>query len=278
MLGTSGAGKTFLMQLMALRMRRKNTQVFIVAPLKGHEFRRASENIGGSFISISPASPTCINVMEIRQADNAASELLDGYVQRSELASKIQRLHVFFSLLIPDMNHEERQLLDEALIQVYAQKGITHNNDSLLDPDDPTKYREMPLLGDVHELLKAQPETKRLANILNRLVHGSAKSFNQQTNCSLSNLYTVLDVSENTGELLVVAMYVALDFVWSKAKEDRTVEKAIMIDEVWQLIGAASNPLAAEYVLEIACESFPAEKVGLHLVFWVGELVVRKVE
>lgn len=90
--------------------------------------------------------------MEIRQADNAASELLDGYVQRSELASKIQRLHVFFSLLIPDMNHEERQLLDEALIQVYAQKGITHNNDSLLDPDDPTKYREMPLLGDVHEL------------------------------------------------------------------------------------------------------------------------------
>lgn len=36
-LGTSGAGKTFTMQLMALRMRRKNIQVFILAPLKGHE-------------------------------------------------------------------------------------------------------------------------------------------------------------------------------------------------------------------------------------------------
>ena len=32
-LGTSGAGKTFTMQLMALRMRRKNIQVFILAPL-----------------------------------------------------------------------------------------------------------------------------------------------------------------------------------------------------------------------------------------------------
>ena len=32
-LGTSGAGKTFTMQLMALRMRRKNIQVFIIAPI-----------------------------------------------------------------------------------------------------------------------------------------------------------------------------------------------------------------------------------------------------
>lgn len=36
--GTSGAGKTFTMQLMALRMRRKGIQVFIIAPLKGHDF------------------------------------------------------------------------------------------------------------------------------------------------------------------------------------------------------------------------------------------------
>lgn len=55
-LGTSGAGKTFTMQLMALRMRRKGIQVFIVAPLKGHEFHRACKNIGGEFIQISPAS------------------------------------------------------------------------------------------------------------------------------------------------------------------------------------------------------------------------------
>lgn len=36
-LGMSGAGKTFLMQLMALRLRMQGTQVFILAPLKGHE-------------------------------------------------------------------------------------------------------------------------------------------------------------------------------------------------------------------------------------------------
>jgi len=46
-------------------------------------------------------------------------------------------------------------------------------------------------------------------------------------------------------------MFVALDFVWDKAKEDRTAEKAIFIDETWQLIGASSNRMAAEFVLEI---------------------------
>ena len=46
-------------------------------------------------------------------------------------------------------------------------------------------------------------------------------------------------------------MFVALDYVWDKAKEDRTAEKAIFIDEVWQLIGSVSNHLAAEFVVEI---------------------------
>lgn len=225
-LGTSGAGKTFTMQLMALRMRRKNIPIFIVAPLKGHEFHRACANVGGEFIQISPASPHCINVMEIRKVDRSVNELLDGPgIQLSELAAKIQQLHIFFSLLIPDMSHEERQLLDEALIRTYNAKGITHDNASLDDPANPGQYREMPVLGDLHEILKAAPETTRMAHILNRLVHGSASTFNKQTNVSLDNKYTVLDISSLTGDLLTVGMFVALDFVWDRAKADRTEEK-----------------------------------------------------
>ena len=251
-LGTSGAGKTFTMQLMALRMRREGTQVFIIAPLKGHEFLRACRNVGGEFISISPASKQCINIMEIRRTDQTANAIIDGGInENSILAKKIQQLHIFFSLLIPDMSHEEKQLLDEALIRTYSMKGITHENESLIDPDDPSRYRTMPLLEDVYNILMEAPETKRMGNILNRLVHGSAKTFNQQTNVDLSNPYTVLDISELTGELLTVGMFLVLDFVWDKAKEDRTKEKAIFIDEIWQLVGAGSNSLAAEFCLEI---------------------------
>ena len=254
-LGTSGAGKTFTMQLMALRMRRKGIPIFIIAPLKGHEFHRACANVGGEFIQVSPASPHCINVMEIRQVDRSVSALLDGPdITLSELAEKIQRLHIFFSLLIPDMSHEERQLLDEAMIHTYNAKGITHDNESLADPERPGKYRGMPVLGDLYRVLKRSPDTQRLANILNRLVNGSASTFNQQTNVSLQNKYTVLDISSLTGDLLTVGMFVALDFVWDRAKEDRTEEKTIFIDECWQLLsgaGATGTRLAGDFVLEI---------------------------
>lgn len=68
---------------MAMRLREKNVQVFILAPLKGHEFRRACHNIDGEFIQISPASHHCINIMEIRKTDQKANICLDGD-QRAE--------------------------------------------------------------------------------------------------------------------------------------------------------------------------------------------------
>ncbi len=255
-LGTSGAGKTFTMQLMALRMRRKGIPIYIIAPLKGHEFHRACSNVGGEFIQISPASPHCINVMEIRKVDQSVNELLDGgKIQLSKLAQKIQRLHIFFSLLIPDMTHEERQLLDDAMIRTYNAMGITHDNATLDDPEHPEQYRPMPVLGDLYQVLKASKHTMRMANILNRLVNGSARSFNQQTNVSLDNKYTVLDISSLTGDLLTLGMFVALDFVWDRAKQDRTEEKTIFVDECWQLLsgaGATGTRLAGDFLLEIA--------------------------
>ncbi|MDE5993970.1 MAG: PrgI family protein, partial [Oscillospiraceae bacterium] len=55
--GTTGAGKTFTMQVLALRMRMRGIQSFIIAPTKGHEFKRACNYIGGDYIKIASGSP-----------------------------------------------------------------------------------------------------------------------------------------------------------------------------------------------------------------------------
>jgi len=253
--GTTGAGKTFTFQTLALRMRMRGTQCFILAPLKGHEFRRACTSIGGSFIRISPGSNDCINIMEIRQTTTPEMDLIDDIdynANDSLLARKIQQLSIFFSLLIPDMSNEEEQMLDEALVKTYNDKGIFHDNDSLYTDATKTAFRKMPILGDLHENLQKNKLTKRLAIILSRFVTGSARSFNGQTNVDLENKYVVLDLSELKGKLLPVGMFIALDFVWDKTKMDRTKKKAILCDEIWQLIGASSNKLAAEFCLEVA--------------------------
>lgn len=256
MCGTSGAGKTFTLQLLALRMRMRGIQCYIIAPIKGHEFKRACSKIGGEFIKIAPGSPHCINVMEIRHTISPEMELIDEVDYNdmdSMLARKIQQLMIFFSLLIPDMTNEEEQMLDEALIKTYNEFGITHDNNSLYADATcfPPKLKKMPILGDLHKHLLENTMTTRIAAIVSRFVTGSAQSFNRQTNVDLTNKYIVLDLSELKGKLLPVGMMIALDYVWDNIKADRTKKKAIMIDEIWQLIGASSNKLAAEFCLEI---------------------------
>lgn len=255
-IGTSGAGKTFTLQLLALRMRMRGIQCFTIAPIKGHEFHRACHRIGGSFIKIAPGSPQCINVMEIRHTVSPEATLIDEdspIEDVSMLARKIQQLMIFFSLLIPDMSNEEEQLLDEALLKTYADFGITHDNESLYEDMNavPPKMKPMPILGDLYKNLKDNKMTERIAVILSRFVTGSAQSFNQQTNVDLSNKFIVIDLSELKGKLLPVGMVIALDYIWDKIKSDITEKKAVIIDEIWQLVGASSNKMAAEFCLTI---------------------------
>ena len=252
--GTSGAGKTFTMQVMALRLRMRGVQCYIIAPLKGHEFKRACHKIGGTYIKLAPGSSACINVMEIRPTLTPEMELIDELDYNdidSMLAKKIQQLMIFFSLLIPDMNNEEEQMLDEALVKTYAKFGITHDNNSIYVDQSRGEIKTMPILGDLYEILKENPLTTRLATIVSRFVTGSAQSFNRQTNVNLDNKYVVLDISELKGKLLPVGMMIALDYVWDQVKADRTRRKMVFIDEIWKLIGGAANKQAAEFCLEI---------------------------
>ena len=230
--GTSGAGKTFTMQVMALRLRMRGVQCYIIAPLKGHEFKRACHKIGGTYIKLAPGSSACINVMEIRPTLTPEMELIDELDYNdidSMLAKKIQQLMIFFSLLIPDMNNEEEQMLDEALVKTYAKFGITHDNNSIYVDQSRGEIKTMPILGDLYEILKENPLTTRLATIVSRFVTGSAQSFNRQTNVDLDNKYVVLDISELKGKLLPVGMMIALDYVWDQVKADRTKKKMVFI-------------------------------------------------
>ena len=244
----------YFMQVMALRLRMRGVQCYILAPLKGHEFKRACHKIGGTYIKLAPGSSACINVMEIRPTLTPEMELIDELDYSdidSMLAKKIQQLMIFFSLLIPDMSNEEEQLLDEALVKTYANFGITHDNSSIYEDPGSGKVKTMPILGDLYEVLKESPLTARLATIVSRFVTGSAQSFNRQSNINLSNRYVVLDISELKGKMLPVGMMIALDYVWDQVKADRTKKKMVFIDEIWKLIGGSANRQAAEFCLEI---------------------------
>lgn len=267
--GTSGSGKTFTLQTMSMRYRLKGIQVFIITPEKGEEYLPSVSAIGGTYINMSTGSEDRINIMEIRPSLNyqynekengSESATLRGPRKSVILLNqKIESLSTFFSLILSDMNLEETQLLDEAIMTTYEKKGITKDNASLFDHYEfryidgknvkfPV-FKEMPILEDLYNELKDNPSTIRLAHILNRYVHGSANTFNGQTNVDLSNKYIVIDITDASDALKPVAMYVALEYVWDKVKEDKTKKKVISIDEAWKLIG--ENEMAASFVKKI---------------------------
>ena len=249
-LGMSGAGKTFLMQLMALRLRMQGTQVFILAPIKGHEFADACYMAGGKYIRIAPSSKDCINIMEIRKSTLSPDYEIKGDDRGdSVLAEKLQKLMIFFSLIKNDITQNELNLLDGAVIRTYRKFGIEFENETLFDKDG--KFKKMPTLKDLYEELLSKDETKPLALMIEKFAVGSLSAFGGETNVDLNNKYIVLDISEMTDHLKPLGMFMALDYVWDKAKESRIQKKVIFLDELWTLIGASSNRMAADYVLEI---------------------------
>lgn len=250
-LGPSGAGKTYTLLSMLLRMRQKGLQIYTIAPFKGSEFMRACTAVGGEFVRIAPGSAQNINIMEIRKNDSSAV-LIDGEVVNSGsiLTGKIQQIERLFSILLKDMTVQEGRLLDDALINTYKEFGITVQNKSLEDPDRPGAYKPMPILGDLYRALSEKGDSaSRLCEALSRFVTGSAKSFNQPTNVDLNNKFVVLDVSEMTNEMLPIGMFIALDFVLDAAKADKTKNKVIAIDEMWRLMVASS--LTSEFTVEV---------------------------
>ncbi len=248
--GTTGAGKTFLLQTMALRFRMQGTQVFIIAPVKGHEYIDACEAIGGKYVKIAPSSKDCINIMEIRKTSLSTDyEIKKDTRNDSILAEKLQSLMIFFSLIKNDITQDELNMLDSAVIRTYANFGIGFENSSLYAEDG--SFKKMPTLKDLYNELLSREETKRLSLMIEKFAIGSLASFGRETNVDLSNKYIVLDMTEMTDALKPIGMFMALEFVWDKAKESRIQKKVIFLDELWTLIGAGANKLAANYVQEI---------------------------
>lgn len=263
MLGSSGSGKTFTLQNICLRFRLKGVQTFVILPEKGDEFERGCKDVNGSFVTISSGSTSRINIMEIRPPSDDNLQRLGFSTKRkrqSVLSEKIDSLLTFFSLAIGEMSNEEKTLLDDAIIKTYALKGITKDNSSLIAsqsqvldenniPKVVVKYKEMPILEDLYNVLKESEGTERLARVLTRYVTGSASSFNGQTNIDLNNKYIVFDLTYLSDELKPLGMFVALDFIWDKARQDKTQKKIIAIDEVWNLL--YNNRLSAEFVVNV---------------------------
>lgn len=249
--GNSGAGKSVTLQCLAGRLREQGKRVVCVIPKKGHEFRPNCEQLGGLYLRLSPSSRDCPNIMAIRR------KTLDAYAGIQELAArddsvladKISRLIIWYSLQKKDLTEEDKNYLDTSLVVCYERYGITFDNASVVDENG--AFKEMPIIPDWYNVLLERAETKHLAVVLTRYVTGSAAAMGRRNHISIDNKYIVLDTSGMPDDLILPGIYWAIDVANDIIMNTGGELSALIADELWSLVGAGSNPLAAAYVQEM---------------------------
>ena len=249
--GSSGAGKTFTLQCLGGRLRQQGRRVIFIVPKKGHEFRPLCELLGGLYLRLSPSSKDCPNIMAIRRKSLDSYAGLRDMAARDDsvLADKISRLIIWYSLQKRDLSDEDKNLLDSSLVECYRRYGITFDNATITDENG--RFVEMPILPDWYDVLSQNPDTKHLAVVLARYVTGSASAMGRRNDIDLDNKYIVLDTSGMPDDLLLPGIFWATDIANDLIMDAGSDLSALIADELWSLVGANSNPLAAGFVQEM---------------------------
>src|SRR3990172_3953480 len=230
--GKSGSGKSFLVKLEVMRQLIFDAEVFVIDP-EG-EYIELTHTLGGELIDFSFNSPVKINPFD-----------LSGIISEgeNELGLKILSLHGLMRVIMGEVTPSEDAILDRALVHTCKQKGIT--------PDPSTQKNDPPLIEDLYKVLIGMEETESrlLAERLEKFVKGSlAGVFNQKSNLHLKNALTVFNIKELEAELRPLAIFIILDFIWTKIK--RSIKKRLMIvDEAWYLM---KHPDSATFLYGIA--------------------------
>jgi len=228
----SGAGKSFLVKLEALRSLMFGTEIIVIDPES--EYKALAEAVGGEYISFGFQSQAKINPFDL----SAIYE--EG---ENELGLKIISLHSLFKIIMGQLTSSQEAILDRALVLTYKMKGITN--------DPATQKNEPPLMEDLYKALigMEEPEAGNLADRIEKFVKGSFVGiFDQQSNVDIKNPFTVFSIKELEETLRPIAMFIILDYIWTKIKREMK-KRILVVDEAWYLM---KYPDSANFIYSIA--------------------------
>lgn len=242
--GKSGAGKSYMVKLELMRSLMFDTEVIVIDP--ENEYEALTHALGGEYIRFHFGTTTKLNPFDLallkKRAGPGASLTADEE-EESELNQKILNLHGFFRVVMGKLTPSEDALLDRALILAYKQKGIT--------PDPKTQTLEPPLMEDLYKALigMEEPLAMGLADRIEKFVKGSLVGiFDQQTNVEIRNPLTVFSIRDLEEELRPIAMYLILDFIWTKVRREIR-RRILVVDEAWYMM---KFPDSAQFLFSIA--------------------------
>ena len=221
---TSGAGKSYAVKLEIIRYLMMDTAVYIVDP--ENEYTELGKVMGGTVVPLSVQSKFRINPFDLpKSVKKDDEESGTGELLRTAVIN----LHGLFKLMIGAITSEQEAVLDKAILDTYALKGITFDT-----PDPGTK--EPPTLYNLVDVLQTTEGGEDMAKILTKYTEGSfAGLFNQQTNINVNAQLMVFQTRDLEESLRPMAIYIVLNFLWNEVRSSLK-KRLIVMDEAWNIM------------------------------------------
>ncbi len=218
----SGAGKSYGVKLEILRSLMFGTDVIVIDP--ENEYKPLCETVGGTYLNVSLNSDRRINPFDL-PTPLEGETLKPGDLLRSSVIN----LTGLMKLMLGTTTPQEEGILDKALIDTYATKGIT------MELADPSQYA-VPTMADFYNVLSSMEGAADMAQRVAKYVTGTyAGVFNQETNVTLDTGLMVFSVRDLEDELRPVAMYVILNYIWNRVRSSLK-KRILVIDEAWSMM------------------------------------------
>jgi len=230
-LARSGAGKSYLVKLEALRWLYQGVQVAVIDP--EDEYRPLAEAVGGAHLGLGAAGVR-LNPFDL---DGGGP---DALVRRALF------LHTLIAVLLgEDPDPGTRAALDRAIVATYHAAGIT--------ADPATHTRPAPLLADLATTLAADsdPAAKTLAARLAPYVEGTHRQlFDGPTTTRPESHLVVFSLRDLPDPLKPVGTLLTLDAIWRRVSDpgDRR-RRLVVVDEAWLLM---ADPAGAGFLFRLA--------------------------
>jgi type IV secretory pathway VirB4 component len=229
LLARSGAGKSYLAKLEALRLLYRGVQVFVIDP--EDEYRRLVHAVGGAHLPLAGPDAVTLNPLDLPRSDDPHT-----------LDERTLFLTELVALLVGALAGEELPVLDRAIRACYAHAGIT--------PDPITHRRPAPLLADLAHTLAAEPGAgARLAERLQPYTSGShAKLFARPTAAAPDGQLVCFSLRGLPERLKAPALLLTLDAIW-RSLEGPLRKRCVLVDEAWLLM---REPAGARFLSRLA--------------------------
>ena len=229
-LARSGAGKSYLAKLEALRSLYAGIEVAVVDP--EDEYRRLAETVGGAYVHLG-APGVRVNPFDLQAGPDA-------------LTRRALFVHTLVAVLLGGkLDPASTAALDRGIVAAYESVGIT---------SDPRSHaRPAPLLADLAAALDADgdPAARTLSARLAPFTTGTHRGlFDGPTTTRPEGHLVVFSLRDLPGELKAAGTLLTLDAVWRRVSDpaDRR-RRLVTVDEAWLLM---SDPAGAEFLFRMA--------------------------